>query len=425
MVTTFSVRKEFAIDNAIEWIQKITSNTSKLFTFLGRVTPWSIETSPDTPADTDKEIADSWSNMIALKRVSSANVSLAIRKIVWTIGQTYDQYDNTNPNLYESNYYVLASNNSVYKCLFNNNNNPSTNEPSSTSITPFSTTDGYKWQLMYTILEATLTEWQNDRAIPIKIITTDDSSDQWQVQSNAIPGTVDNIKIIDGGSGYLSAPSVVVNGDGQGATAQAVISGGAITQIIITNRGQDYTYATVTVSGNAILVPVVSPFSGHGSNAYLELNARYVIIKNVFADTESDVIPTNTTYRQIGLVTNPTLYGTNTVATDAGAINQSTTVDVTNASTFVIGETVQDDMTDATGIIAGYINNTLYLTNVKGAFQEGSSVVGLTSSTTSTIINVTHSHLQPFSGQLVYVENDQPIIRNPSQTETYRLVMAF
>lgn len=70
-------------------------------------------------------------------------------------------------------------------------------------------------------------------------------------------GVVDSITITNGGSGYTSAPSVSFSGgDGAGAEAEAVISGGAVTTINITNQGRNYTS-----------VPTISFSGGGGSGA--------------------------------------------------------------------------------------------------------------------------------------------------------------
>lgn len=61
---------------------------------------------------------------------------------------------------------------------------------------------------------------------------------------------VRSINILYGGEGYTSAPTVTITGGGGiGATAQAVVSGGAVTSVTITSGGSGYTSApTVTIS---------------------------------------------------------------------------------------------------------------------------------------------------------------------------------
>jgi hypothetical protein len=62
-------------------------------------------------------------------------------------------------------------------------------------------------------------------------------------------GPVTGITITNPGSGYTSAPTVTISGNGTGATATANISGGMVTSVSITNPGSSYSTATVTFSG--------------------------------------------------------------------------------------------------------------------------------------------------------------------------------
>jgi hypothetical protein len=61
---------------------------------------------------------------------------------------------------------------------------------------------------------------------------------------------VRSVTVVNGGSGYTQAPTVTfTGGGGSGATAQAIISGGSVTEIIVLTGGQGYTSAPrVTVS---------------------------------------------------------------------------------------------------------------------------------------------------------------------------------
>ena len=70
-------------------------------------------------------------------------------------------------------------------------------------------------------------------------------------------GAVTGIQVTAGGTGYSSAPTVVLTGGGgSGATATAAVSGGAVTGITVTAGGSSYTS-----------MPVVSFTGGGGSGA--------------------------------------------------------------------------------------------------------------------------------------------------------------
>ena len=62
-------------------------------------------------------------------------------------------------------------------------------------------------------------------------------------------GSVDSITVDEGGHIYTGTPTVTLTGDGTGATATAIVTGGVITAINITNPGSGYTMEpTVTIS---------------------------------------------------------------------------------------------------------------------------------------------------------------------------------
>lgn len=60
---------------------------------------------------------------------------------------------------------------------------------------------------------------------------------------------VENIEVLAPGNGYTSTPEVIIEGDGQGATAEALIVNGQIKKIVITEMGSDYTSASARVVG--------------------------------------------------------------------------------------------------------------------------------------------------------------------------------
>lgn len=125
-------------------------------------------------------------------------------------------------------------------------------------------------------------------------------------------GTIDAIAIVSGGYSYGVA-NIAIEGDGTGATAEAVIDKvtNAIVKVKITNRGQDYTYANVKVIGNgqgAELRAIISPYGGHGKNSPEELYSRSLMFySNISTDLNQGVIVGND-YRQVGILKNPRVF---------------------------------------------------------------------------------------------------------------------
>jgi len=82
-------------------------------------------------------------------------------------------------------------------------------------------------------------------------------------------GTVQAISVVNGGSGYVTAPSVVITGNGSGATATAEISAGSVIAINITNPGTNYSVASVYVD------PGVKKY-GFSQNDFVVVLQRYM-----------------------------------------------------------------------------------------------------------------------------------------------------
>ena len=115
---------------------------------------------------------------------------------------------------------------------------------------------------------------------------------------------------------YTITPKVTISGDGQGATATAIVnSESVITQLNVVNRGSGYTRAEVEVSP---LFPLgspdpaeasvkISPPGGHGSNAVKELCARRALIVVRTDQDELGVFAVANDFREFGIVRNPLL----------------------------------------------------------------------------------------------------------------------
>lgn len=93
---------------------------------------------------------------------------------------------------------------------------------------------------------------------------------------------IDEIQITNAGFGYFSAPDVTITGDGTGATAVATIRNGSVVSIDVTNRGTNYTTATVTISGGgglrAAASAVISSRFGTCQLFYIKSNGEKAVL---------------------------------------------------------------------------------------------------------------------------------------------------
>jgi hypothetical protein len=123
---------------------------------------------------------------------------------------------------------------------------------------------------------------------------------------------------------YSVAPTVTItstSGNGSNATARVkTIVGGVIKKIAIVAEGNGYRLAAATITGgvgaNAVVIPVISPIGGHGSNAVTELGGAYVMLNTRLIGNDGNDFPVNDDFRKVHLVVNPKLNGSETIASE-------------------------------------------------------------------------------------------------------------
>lgn len=218
--------------------------------FAGRTAEWDDEASPPTPVDSRNKIAEANRNKIFLTRVEASDAVLVIDRRNWTSGTVYDQYDDDysstrtsysgSSTLDGSTFYVMTDEFNVYKCIYNNSNAQSTVKPTGTGTETIETADGYIWKFMFQVPVADQSKFLTTEYIPVRKVTGagDPEFD--------VNGIIDSVTIDDGGSGYTTAPTVIVNGDGTGAVITATLTAGVVTALSIDNAGSGYTFAYIT-----------------------------------------------------------------------------------------------------------------------------------------------------------------------------------
>lgn len=205
--------------------------------FLANPLEWSSEPTPPTPVDSRLDDSKVKRNILGVKKVNPSDVCLMARRVDWETGTVYTQYED-DVNLSAEDFYIFNSDNyRIYKCLDNNNGNPSTVKPGFSEVGPKKLSDGYTWQLIYEVPAADRVKFLNDDYIPVKFYGTASRFDH--------NGTISGITLTASGSGYTTAPLVLILGDGVGAEATATVSGGLVTELTLTNGGSGYSFAFV------------------------------------------------------------------------------------------------------------------------------------------------------------------------------------
>jgi hypothetical protein len=149
----------------------------------------------DTPLEVDstKTTYTTWNELMFGKK---ANFIRMTDKYVWTSNTVYTQYDDT-VDLSDENFFVVTSTRDVFKCIYNNNGAPSTNEPTKRALrigVPVEESDGYEWLYLYTIDKSDYTKFVTASYMPVVANTL--------IANAAIDGSIFNIVVEDGGEDY-------------------------------------------------------------------------------------------------------------------------------------------------------------------------------------------------------------------------------
>jgi len=471
------ITEKFRLHNAKEFKQSATESGNAMYMFIGRPLSWTDDNNPPTPVDSLNDEYDAYANMVALKKVSSTDVSHAIIRRDWTSGTKYDEYRHnyTSSNtatsgattLWASTFYVVTSDYNVYKVISNNGGANSTVMPTGTSTSIITTADGYKWKFMYSISASDVIKFVTSDFVPVKTIgakaavdgdvgglgsaASDDNSAQWDVENGATDGTIEHARVTTGGSSYGSDGdyNVAISGDGASGQLQVTVSSNAITAVTVNAVGSGYSVASIdntllqtatSSSGTgAVFDIIISPKNGHGADPVEELGGNYVIANSrlEYAEGSGD-FPTDNDFRQIGLIVNPTDAGGNTLST-------ATTLSALNRITLNVGATmpvVDDTIANAASVVAGTATGKVvsidstnryvyYLPSVDAvgnfaSFSAGETLhVGSTSKgvISSGGVSGAYPEVARNSGDIVYLENRGAVARAADQIEDIKLII--
>lgn len=96
---------------------------------------------------------------------------------------------------------------------------------------------------------------------------------------------VEEIEVTAPGSGFTTTPSVIIEGDGTGAIAQALVVNGSIRKIQIVNAGTGYTSATARIEGGggtgAVLRPVLQGRYGQLKIFTIVNSIKKTVVENI------------------------------------------------------------------------------------------------------------------------------------------------
>ena len=482
------ITSKFRRNNAQAFETSFGSSGNKYYLGIGKPSAFGTKTRPDgrtenlgtdstpiTPADSVQQEYDTFDDLLAVKRINSSDVSFAAPRINWTSGTTYDYYrhdygnritggtsiqsaNSGATNLFDANFYVMNSNFQVYKCLDNNNDSPSTVEPTGENATLIlQTSDDYKWKYMFTLSASAQANFLSTDFMGV--------SSNSNVTNGAVDGAVNIVKIKTAGTGGTAGTytNIPMRGDGSGGEVSITITSGSVTAVSVTNKGSGYSYANIRVSDintagggsltGAELDCIIEPKGGHGFDPFEELGAFFVILNTSFEGAEtanSGDFTTANDFRRVALIRDPkssgsaatvtTLRATRAVRfsgtpgsfqvdekitqTNTGAVGKVVQFDSANKILFYTQTRYSDEGVDANG-------NRILFSGTDVITGATSSATGTPTGVTETIGNVSlisgHSlpEIDEDSGDVMYIENRAPVARSADQTENVKLIIEF
>lgn len=484
------------------------------YLFIGRSTPWpDSELIPETPTDSVEDTSYNYlRDTLALRRITDDNLIYVIPRHNWTNGSSYQMYDHRNSsNTVLSNtthfLYALTSTNDVFKCIHNGRyptNATATSIPASIEeptisdvpspsgiIGSAAENDGeYQWKYMYSLSTEDIEKYLTGDYMPVRDASDvlDPATGDVQASASALyqtfnqarstgNGAIYAIAIETGGSNYNpnNAPSVIITGDGSGAAASLVVTGNAVAGIYMTDYGQNYSFANVTIAtansgSGATATAIISPrntfantsglhyVSNHNISNKDELLAKHVMLYVELVDDEGGNVTTENEYRRIGILKNPLLQN-GEVAT-ANVYSMTLDLTISSGATFTKDEIVYQPLTGAYGVVVEQTSTTLKLTHLSQtsfSAAEGAnttiqgigngntedvrdesqidtlfsmpepfaSAVVEASGATATVLAITEPKIVPYTGEVLYVNHVRPVVRGNNQSEIIRTILAF
>jgi len=481
------ITSKFRRNNAQAFETSFGSSGNKYYLGIGKPSAFGTKTRPDgrtenlgtdstpiTPADSVQQEYDTFDDLLAVKRITSSDVSFAAPRINWTSGTVYDYYrhdygnritggtsiqsaNSGATNLYDANFYVMNSNFQVYKCLDNNNNGQSTIEPTGENTLILETSDNYKWKYMFTLSASAQANFLSTDFMGVSSNST--------VSNAAVDGAVNIVKIKTAGTGGTNGTytNIPMRGDGSNGQVSITIASGSVTAVSVTNAGTGYSYANIRVSDinvagggsltGAELDCIIEPKGGHGFDPFEELGAFFVILNTSFEGAEtanSGDFTTTNDFRRVALIRDPksagsaatvtTLRATRAVRfsgtpgsfqvdekitqTNTGAVGKVVQFDSANKILFYTQTRYSDEGVDANG-------NKILFSGTDTINGATSSATGIPTGVTETVNNVSlvngHSlpEIDEDSGDVMYIENRAPVARSVDQTENVKLIIEF
>jgi hypothetical protein len=513
------VTDQLRILNANNFVDSIQDENNSYYLFVslpnptivgfGRDANW--DTDVPNPIDNFNYINHVKDTMMFGARIKSDNIRRLIRKVNWEKGNRYEMYrhdysvNNPSPitksaRLYNANYYVVNQDYRVYICIDNGSTgintigNVSKDEPLFTDLEPSKageSGDGYIWKYLFSISPSDIIKFDSTEYITVPNDWGISTNPQIQAvrengDSSVNENQIKKVYIDNAGSNYsnVEGQEVDILGDGTGGKVVIDVTGGKVSNAVVSSGGKDYSYGLVdlgsinasTTSTPARLIPIIPPSKGHGFDIYTELGTDKILIYARFDDSTKDY-PVDTKFAQIGIIKNPQNLSSEDIFSDNyfSSLYSMKFISITGDPS--IGQKItqlsSNGINKAVGYVASYDKETKVLkyfkdrslyynqttldqTDYIGISTNGkyvdfeSSANPVTSSTFSASIDTTflgnvdnpsgnklinlgsdfvdglsNPEINKRTGEIIYLDNRPVISRNPRQKEDIKIVLEF
>ena len=453
------------------------NNTDDYFIGIGKTEPWptlngvdedSISYTVPLPTNTLVEKEDVTKNLISLLKVEDTNSFSVIPRNEWTSGRVYKLYDPYDPNIFNFEtigavaYYpcYMSHNNKIFVCLNNNNGGVSSINPTATTYSSTSNItalgDSYVWAYVCDLEPNSNFFTDQFVDIPDDLSVTADIS----AAETATGGLVYGFNVIDGGSNIDGTETIRLVGkdasgaliadhnirlssqDQSGFVVNIDNNNDTITSIEIASNiyRKGYADASVIVNGKETNIkPLVAPSNGFGFSSKSDLPSFYAGLFGSFAGGALGEAPVNVGFRQVSLVKGPGRTNNDPAGIATPNIYDALQyLDLDDASNIPsdAGTIIEQQNTNAKGYL-DYVDlandRVYYHQNSNGEVNEKTFETGPVQFTNPsgtvaqnyTINALGQGEYNQGSGEVIFLENRKPILRNTNQQEDIKLVIQF
>ena len=459
--------RTYNADNFIKSLEADTASTgdglgNKIYLMIAKDSPWSgasvgqyAEGSPsDTvipiPKDTTVAPFIHYNDTIAAKLINVSDVSHVIKRLDWTSGTVYDEYDHEKNDLIDDNFFVMTDQYNVYKCISNNQGAASIDKPTGQGVGIIeAANDKYRWKFMYEVQQADVLKYVTTDWLPVKYLTSDDGTTQWDIQQAAVDGALEHIDVLTAGSGY----NYINSGTAQSATATTIVLASAAEGTTNDVYNGATIYITSATAG-AGLQAVISDYVAATRTATVPTwsttptgTIQYQVFPTVTISHGTETpVPTTTAVARVSAMTGDAI--ARIAMSNVGAGYRSATVVVSGGGTSPTHATLSARI----GPVGGHGKNAI--TELGGAYiminvrlvgteagifetgddfrkvillanplQESNGAVATAVRYGPTVAST--SGLKHDTGTMIYIEYRVPINRSSDQTEDIKLVVEF